>query len=457
MYLHVVNNKLSGTTHCVSTTNRQEDTMLSVKNRISNIRLGELQLDYFIDAAFFAVLITSFTIHNEDNYLYKLSFFTFLGFTVIKVFLRLYYDGKLKLPAVCIWYLLFTLYSLASVLWAKYPQNALESMTRMVQILTIFFCMSQSYATPDGFRRCAKLFCWAGIYCAVFIFAATPVNLWFSGKLGQSATGNNVNNIGLLLSLCIILCLYYAYYKKKRLYYLFAVIEFAAITLTSSRRSTLAALGGVVLIIFLKDKSWKLLLRTLIIIGLSAGVIYSIFNIEPLYNAIGVRFASMFEYAQTNSGDTSLFWRDQYIAYAKKFFFEHPLLGIGTANFSPTLNGLIGRNTYAHNNYYELLANNGILGFGIYYSFYIYLAVRLSKAALIIQNSAAKAMLTILAVILVSEYSIVIYRTVYIMAFICLLFLFLCAFDINAFREQNVNMLQPENNDDRINLKGNRI
>ncbi len=431
--------------------------MLSVKNRILNIRLGELQLDYFIDAAFFAVLITSFTIQNEDNYLYKISFFAFLAFTAVKVFFRLNYDGKLKLPSVCLWYLAFTLLSLASVLWAQYPLKALETMTRMIQILVVFFCMAQSYATPQGFKRCAKLFCWAGIYCAVFIFAATPVSSWFSGRLGQSATGNNVNIIGLLLSLCIILCLYYAYYQKKRIYYLFFLIEFAVITLTGSRRSMLAAIGGIVLIIFIKDRSWKLLVRMLVILGLTAAVAYAVLNIEPLYNAIGVRFASMLEYAQTNSGDNSLFLRNQYIAYAKQFFLEHPLLGIGTANFSSMLNNYIGLDTYAHNNYYELLANNGLIGFSLYYGFYVYLIAKISKAALILQNNFAKAMLTILAVLIVSEYSIVIYRTVYIMAFICLLFLFVCAFDIGASEEQTASLIQTETNDNSKLLKGNRI
>ncbi len=403
--------------------------MIFVKRGILNSSSGSFQLDYLIDIAFFAMLAVSFTVNSDSNYAYKIAFFAFVGLSFFKVLMRLFFDGKFKLPSIFIWYGAFTLFALSSALWAAYPANVITGMRRMIQILLVFFSMSQTYASSAGFKRCLKMFCWAGVYCAVFIFVQTPFERWFSSKLGQYATGNNVNIIGMVLSLCMVLAVYYAYYERKRIYYLFSAVEFAAIMLTGSRRSMLAAVGGIVLLVFLKDRSWRLLVRLLVIIGLVAAVFYAVMTYEPLYKVIGRRLVSMFEYASTNTGDTSIIWRKNFVGYAIDFFLESPLVGIGASNFSARLGLLTGLTTYSHNNLLEILANNGLIGFGIYYSFYVYIVARLSKIAFRLSNPFAKLMLTVMAVIIVSEFSIVIYYTVFLMAFICLAFLFICGFD----------------------------
>ncbi len=393
-------------------------------------KLGELQLDQFIDAALFLMFASVLTMGENDNILYKIFFFVFTGLSFLKVVLRLFTDGKVKVPVVFLWYSGFTLLLLISVLWAWYPDRTIAAMSRAIQVLMILFCLPQTYATPNGFRRCAGIFSSTGIVSVFYIFIATPVQDWFSSRLGWAVTGLNVNLLGLILSLCMVLSVYYAYYEKRRIFYLFSFVEFSAIILTGSRRSTIVCIVGCLLLAFLKDRSWRMFIRILALLCLTGIGFFALMNIEPLYNAIGVRFESMLRFLITNSGDGSMFMRRWYADYARQLFSQSPLVGIGTANFASSVLEATGHATYAHNNYYELLANNGIIGLLAYYGFHAYIIIKLLKINRFYSDDTAKAMLTLMVVLLLSDLTIVVYLTVSVIAFVCLPFLFICSFDL---------------------------
>ena len=80
------------------------------------------------------------------------------------------------------------------------------------------------------------------------------------------------------------------------------------------------------------------------------------------------------------SGDTdvdnSLLSRSNFIEIGLSIFKEHPLLGVGIDN-ARLFNY---RNVYMHNNFVEMLADGGIIGFCIYYSMYVYLFVKYIKS-----------------------------------------------------------------------------
>ena len=90
---------------------------------------------------------------------------------------------------------------------------------------------------------------------------------------------------------------------------------------------------------------------------------------------------------------------------------------------------VVGRSTYAHNNYYEILVNFGLVGFFIYYSMYVYLIVKLLRPVFRDGNDVAKLMMTLMAVILICEYGIVLYYSVYAIVFITAVFMFVSAYD----------------------------
>lgn len=399
------------------------------RNRKLNISFRALMLDDLIDVSFLLMMCAQFCNHMANNYAYYVGFFLFLGLSLMKVLMRIRYDGIVNVPAAFLWYLSFTLFSLASMLWAEYPDSTVIMMTRMIQILVIMFCMSQNYATKDGFLRCSKLICWSGVICALYIFIRTPVEDWFDGKIGQSVTGANANTVGMIFTLCILLTFYYAYYEKKRLYYFPFFIEFMLVIMTSSRKSLLTVIAAVFLLIMIKDISLKIFVRVLVSVGLVVLVFYALMNVDELYEVAGNRFESMQEYLLTDDGDYSMYSRSVFIDYAKQFFLEKPLFGSGLASFSRKLGAVYGYYTYAHNNYYELLVGVGIAGFVLYYSFYAYLLLKLSKMSFLHGDLTAKLMFMIMVSIAVCEFGIVLYYSVYTMVFICLTFLYVCSYD----------------------------
>lgn len=424
---------------------------LNRRNGKLNILFRRLEFDHIIDTSFFIMLCAQFCINKDVNNPYYIGFFLFVGMTLIKVIMRLRYDGTVNIPLVCWWFVAFTLFSLASVLWSEYPSVSITIMSRFVQIIAVVFCMAQNYATKDGFNRCMKLICWAGIFCAFYIFIKTPSSFWFRGGLGRSATGANVNVIGVIMTVCILFSIFYAYYQKKRIYYIFAFVELSLTVLTGSRKSILTILMAFILITMLKDFNYKIIFRVAAACALIVLLLYLMMNVKPLYRVIGQRLESMMEYIQSDSGDYSMYARNLFIQYAQQFFLEKPFIGAGVSTFIRKLGAEIGMYAYAHNNYYEILVGVGLIGFSIYYSFYVYLLAKLSKMVFRFGDDRAKILLVMLVSIMICEYGIVLYYSVYAIVFLCLAFVYVCAFDNehgvkrNFISESSRMLLKSEN------------
>lgn len=407
--------------------------MLAVRERMLNIRLPKLGLDHFIDAALLFLLFMLFTFNHYlvgMSYLYYMSYFLFVGFSFVKVIMRIRLDGRVMISGVTAWYLAFSLYIVAATLWSDYPQMIIDTIIRLIQIVLLIFSISQTYATRSGVRRCLKIILWADFLCVLYIFASTPMNEWFLGNFGAEITGQNANTTGMVLTVSTLITAYFAYYEKQRLYYIIASVQFAAAILTSSRKTVVAVCIGFILLIFLKDKSFKLLIRMVVAAGIVCGIFYAMMNVPELYSAIGQRFESMLGYLMNTDKDNSMYMRGLFIDYARQFFFEHPILGSGAHSFSQMIVDVTGKSTYAHNNYYEVLANFGLVGFFIYYGMYAYLIIKLLRPVFRDGNSLAKLVFTLMVVILVCEYGIVLYYSVYAMVFITAVFMFISAYDL---------------------------
>lgn len=406
--------------------------MLAVRKGTMNISLPRLSLDHFIDAALLLYLFVLFTFNHHIvglSYLYYMSYFLFVGFSLVKVIMRIRLDGRVMVSGVTAWYFIFSLYVVATALWSDYPHLILETVVRLIQIVFLIFSVSQTYATHSGARRCVKIISWAAFFCVLYIFVNTPPSEWFAGNFGDDITGQNANTIGMILTVSTLITAFFAYYEKRRYYYVVALIQFAAAVLTSSRKTVVAVCLGVVMLIFLKDKSVKLLIRMLVAAGIVFGLFYAIMTVPELYSVIGRRFESMLGYLMSTDNDNSMYMRRLFIEYAEKFFLESPVLGSGAHSFSQMIVSVVGRSTYAHNNYYEILVNFGLVGFFIYYSMYVYLIVKLLRPVFRDGNDVAKLMMTLMAVILICEYGIVLYYSVYAIVFITAVFMFVSAYD----------------------------
>lgn len=144
------------------------------------------------------------------------------------------------------------------------------------------------------------------------------------------------------------------------------------IVLMGSRQGFIVAIGSCILLLLLKN--WKGGLNQKNIIGIVLLMIvvlvlcWAILNNEILYNTIGYRLRRV---GDTNESDLG---RIEMIVKGFELFLEKPILGYGSNTFYYSSNHMGG---YAHNNFVELLADTGIVGFVTFHWAYILMFCRI--------------------------------------------------------------------------------
>ena len=149
--------------------------------------------------------------------------------------------------------------------------------------------------------------------------------------------------------------------------------------LTGSRKSIVFVVVGAILIVCFGFRRAKVGKKVLAFIGLvvALALIYVLISTLPIFATINERFALLCEgiFDNNTSYETDQI-RKMMISRGLESFYQKPLFGHG-AGYSNVLFG-----TYSHNNFVELLMNYGFVGFCLYYSFYVILAIKLLRLAL---------------------------------------------------------------------------
>ena len=120
----------------------------------------------------------------------------------------------------------------------------------------------------------------------------------------------------------------------------------------------------------------------------------------------GIRMLALFDESIV---DKSISDREYLSAIALQLFKQKPVLGWGCDNVRSYLISIGFRlEVYAHNNYLELLADYGIIGFVLYYSFYVKAIFQAIKNGL--DDKYDKLIFVVLLVCMVMEYGSVNYQ-----------------------------------------------
>ena len=101
--------------------------------------------------------------------------------------------------------------------------------------------------------------------------------------------------------------------------------------------------------------------------------------------------------------DTSLIYRFAYMNDAYNLWLEKPLFGHGLHQFK-----YVNQSGVSHNNFFEILVNNGILGFIAYYVLYIYILFSFFKIKLY-NKIDSNWMLTVLFMLFIADMTILTY------------------------------------------------
>lgn len=304
--------------------------------------------------------------------LFMVSFFLLLGRK----------NKNVVLPYNTVWFAVLTLYCFASLFWAKtYDEEAAERCWRLAVIWLTLTSISIFVDTVGDLERLMKLYIAACVVIVVLEFSVTPFSKWSHGLMGRNFSGFNVNDFGIMMFFAETFSFYFFYEKKKKLYFPLAVIFVVLALSTSCRKAFFCSLLAPVLVVMLSFYKKRYIRNLLLIVAVIGVVAVFVMSNEDFYLIVGRRIESMFEYLfnnQTASVDGSMYERAGFITVAKSLFAESPVFGNGIDNFAVLASRRFGvRQTYSHNNYWQLLSELGIVGFIIYYSMYVYCFIKL--------------------------------------------------------------------------------
>lgn len=384
---------------------------------MSQIQNGALRpgnsgiLEIIWNVSFFLLMLSVICFGNTQsgtNYYYYAVFFLFIGVSYLELVIDRGWYRHLYLPLHSIWYGLFVVLSIVSSIWAQSFATTITPLSKMVQILLLTNCLIHHLKDEKRLEQYFRVVMASSLFLIVYLLVRTPPSRWFSGFLGHG-TGYNTNDIGLSLAICVLIAFYEAYVRGRKLCYVLFVLSTFAVILTSSRKGILMSVFGVILIVVFNYRARKYMLRILCILAVMVLLVFLIYQIPPLYQAVGMRISAMLSsFVEDKTADYSISMRLFYIDIAKSIFREHPIFGIGLNNFSYYLRAYGTTPTYCHNNYWEIAAGLGVVGLVVYYWFYVYLFLRLARQVLDGYKSALVFMALLLQ-FLVFEYGIVNY------------------------------------------------
>ena len=199
-----------------------------------------------------------------------------------------------------------------------------------------------------------------------------------------------------------------------QLKYIAIIMPIMLVAFSQSRTAIIELIVGVFLVIFFhyreKKNFLKGIFRIVIAVIIIIAVIFFISRFQ-VFSGLNERIQSLVDYSQGKSvREGSVIQRELYIQAGWKQFLKTPILGVGIGNTNQVAIAATGHNTYLHNNFIELLASGGIVGFCIYYGMILYLVIKLLPFALR-KESVSDACLITLIVHTIADYGTVSYYT----------------------------------------------
>lgn len=193
---------------------------------------------------------------------------------------------------------------------------------------------------------------------------------------------------------------------------------------SGSRTALLVGVIGFCIFSVISAKNSEVTLRRILtIIAFVVFLYFLIMKVPVLYDVIGNRMERLFDFVgQGVVEEKSIDWRNQMIAYGFTLFAENPIFGVGIDSFRIYFYQKAAFMTYAHNNFIELLADGGIVGFILYYSIFIKGLVEYRKSKI----SYKKYLLLLLAALLLSDISSISYQSLDAQFLLCVVVSALC-------------------------------
>ncbi len=230
--------------------------------------------------------------------------------------------------------------------------------------LVLFVLAANTITSREDVDKLLKGYVLSGPFLSIVVYSNFGIANLVSTEDRVLETIGDINMLGAYCAFSIIVSLVYIFTSKKHklLYLLAIVICVPFLMFTGSRKAVLIVVIGLVTFVLTYTRKKGLFKRLLIISLLLGGIVLLIYKI-PAFSIIKEHFEDMLNLftgqGDLDKGDEN---RIKYLELGWKHFLDKPLFGNGFCS------SYYYFRTYTHCNYIELLMNNGIVGFVLYYA-----------------------------------------------------------------------------------------
>ena len=287
---------------------------------------------------------------------------------------------------------LFIGFTLLSSLWAI---SASDSVVMARTLLRIFICAYMVYITYLNTPELDEMVLLKSVMWAGYIVSLYSLSFYGLDRMIVAGSSNlrisnefaNVNTIGLACALSCVIQINFKCLSSKKHFSPSVVLMIPSVVViaaTQSRKALVFLIVGVLEYAYIKaQKSPKSIfikgLKIMFWILVLSFVFYWILQLD-IFEGIRERMESLLNATFGNGQvDHSTIFRNTLKALGIEWFLRYPLGGIGIANPHILANYYYAFDAYLHDNFVELLCGGGIIGFGVYYSMYVYLFIQLWK------------------------------------------------------------------------------
>jgi len=372
----------------------------------------------------------------------------FLWWGSIAFFMIAYFfSGNAKIlldEKYALWIVSFVALCFISIFWAVRTGLVIESMKSMVVHVAVAFLLRGRIRNNEDIRKVINIVVISIVINSVYLlisnkgmYATQP---GFDDKTVRLGTEGdwNANGIGSLTSTATLLSLYFlkeVNSKRQKVMYVAVIILTVLVTLmTGSRTAFIKVLLGIACFLFLTSRG-KRLKMTLIILLILCVMYYLVMEIPFFYSIIGWRMEGLTNlFTGEGQVDHSAQIRNEFIYDAIAQWKKEPIFGYGIDCYRVV--NTVKANYYAHNNFVELLADLGVIGFAVYYGGYFYCFKKLLSMK---NNDNLKWLfLTFLIIIMISDYGAVSYNNLLNHVSLMLMFAYIYIYKKQVLKQKTI-------------------
>ena len=275
----------------------------------------------------------------------------------------------------------FAIFCAASMLWAANPSLAVSKVNSVfiaVIGMTIVYSYTFNHLTLEDILTIIMYGGYISVFFISLRYGWQGIRSILSDQQRLTSDIINSNTLGMCAAYTLVINSYFILYGKRRLSDVLIVPAMIMIAASGSRKAFLIMIIGVSALFLLKNfdnkNIRKILFRVFLFFVSLLIILFFITRLNIFSNVIN-RMKDIIEYLKGNATryNNSVWLRGAYVRLGWEIFVSHPILGIGISNASIYTMQYYGNAHYLHNNYVEILACTGIVGFLLHYWLYFYL------------------------------------------------------------------------------------